>query len=431
MLNLGMEYVWLDVLCLRRHGKQENKCLHGEEWKTDVPTGSPQLWLNQAWTLQEISRKWMIGGTTVVEQDHKAMLDRIHEHLGTLVNTVHRVDNVFNLLVRLRKCKSEHAVGHVAALIFPLWSKAIPTYNATQSFKDLWLAVRTKHRGDTFFLYPRPGSEQVWRPLWNQVITERRLLTGKGRVQGLDTDDSKGPLQQGKLVIKGDTGTLHSLEIIAAHPYATPDDSYTLIASGWKSGTRVPSTEIYWVAGRRLPEWKFEKIAVFTMTDVKEDRGYDEGVFISFLSTNYRMPDGQCADLTDCQHDDQGALLSQAKVTQHRTNIHATRLYIIGSPRQCGLLSPLLSITKKRKEETMKGERWVNTPAVLRPVLLPSFFPVLQLAHSIDLPTLRLFSKHQHFPLLSIYGHVTRSSKWHIIFWTDGNEASVGTSCNR
>ncbi|KAK0433019.1 hypothetical protein EV421DRAFT_1449437 [Armillaria borealis] len=340
MLNLGAEYIWLDVLCLRRHGKQENEWLREDEWKTDVPTSgyvyhqtemvvyyfcglggpfsltmddldSPRFWLNRAWTLQEISRKWMIGGITsdetvstaqtAAERDHQAVLDRIHEQLGNLVDTVHRVDNVFDLLVHIRRRKSEHAVDHVAALIFPLRSKAIPTYDVTQSVEDLWLAVvntmRTKHRGDMFFLYPRPGSEQTWRPSWNQVITEKRLPTGKvslyadvrrddeansdwydgmcieeGRVQGLDTDDPKGLLRRGKLVVKDDAGTLHALEIVATHRHAIPEDSYTLIASGqWKSGARAaPSTEIYWVAGRRLPEQRFEKVAVFTMTDVKE-----------------------------------------------------------------------------------------------------------------------------------------------------------------
>ncbi|KAK0421610.1 hypothetical protein EV421DRAFT_1676631, partial [Armillaria borealis] len=56
---------------------------------------SPRFWLNWAWTLQEISRKWIIGGITgegtvstvqtVTERDHQTMLHRIHKQLGTLV----------------------------------------------------------------------------------------------------------------------------------------------------------------------------------------------------------------------------------------------------------------------------------------------------------------------------------------------------------
>ncbi len=37
MLNLGVDYAWLDVLCLRqKEGLRED--LHVEEWKLDVPT---------------------------------------------------------------------------------------------------------------------------------------------------------------------------------------------------------------------------------------------------------------------------------------------------------------------------------------------------------------------------------------------------------
>ncbi len=37
MLNLGREYTWLDVLCLRQKGGLRED-LHAEEWKLDVPT---------------------------------------------------------------------------------------------------------------------------------------------------------------------------------------------------------------------------------------------------------------------------------------------------------------------------------------------------------------------------------------------------------
>ncbi len=37
MLNLQMEYAWLDVLCLRQKGGLRDD-LHAEEWKLDVPT---------------------------------------------------------------------------------------------------------------------------------------------------------------------------------------------------------------------------------------------------------------------------------------------------------------------------------------------------------------------------------------------------------
>ncbi len=119
MLNLGAEYIWLDVLCLRQkvpcdgpRGKpNEEECgrreaLRQEEWKVDLPTigwiyhkanqvvyyfsglGLPlsfksgdfaneRCWFNRGWTLQEIRDSFLIagkthdGGGTVMEQGKK------------------------------------------------------------------------------------------------------------------------------------------------------------------------------------------------------------------------------------------------------------------------------------------------------------------------------------------------------------------------
>ncbi len=93
MLNLGAEYTWLDVLCLRQEGGARED-LRVEEWKLDVPTigyvyrhhqarpkvvwylsglgrplslkagdlDSDRCWFRRAWTLQETSLDRIIAG---------------------------------------------------------------------------------------------------------------------------------------------------------------------------------------------------------------------------------------------------------------------------------------------------------------------------------------------------------------------------------
>ncbi|KAK0436336.1 uncharacterized protein EV420DRAFT_239002 [Desarmillaria tabescens] len=91
MLNLGLEYAWLDVLCLRQEGGGRED-MHTEEWKLDVPAigavyhqqnvviylsglGQPlslkdgdldsdRCWFRHAWALQEIGDERVIAGDT-------------------------------------------------------------------------------------------------------------------------------------------------------------------------------------------------------------------------------------------------------------------------------------------------------------------------------------------------------------------------------
>ncbi|KAK0482864.1 hypothetical protein EDD18DRAFT_1011430, partial [Armillaria luteobubalina] len=108
MLNLGMEYVWLDVLCLWQESQsdgphiitsQEEEALQKEEWKVDMPTigcmyllsthvlcylsglgpllsfktahdfEDNRCWFNRAWTLQAISDDMVIAGKQGISQN--------------------------------------------------------------------------------------------------------------------------------------------------------------------------------------------------------------------------------------------------------------------------------------------------------------------------------------------------------------------------
>ncbi len=201
MLNLGAEYVWLDVLCLRQeHGLRED--LHVEEWKLDVPTigwvysnvtvvcyfcglGQPlclkpdyfesdHCWFNRAWTLQEISEETMIiGGET---GDSGFMTEDIQKRFNKqleLLKEMRRGYWVFDFLSQMQKRVSTKPLDKVAGLGYLLDLEYIPIYNSAHSEEDAWAvlvdAMESTSRAHLLFLYPEPGNRtQCWRPSWSR-----------------------------------------------------------------------------------------------------------------------------------------------------------------------------------------------------------------------------------------------------------------------
>ncbi|KAK0435742.1 hypothetical protein EV421DRAFT_1215582 [Armillaria borealis] len=226
MLNLGAEYVWLDVLCLRQEGQgvdprgnpsQEDwdrrEALRKEEWKLDVPAigwlytwtnhvvcyfsglGLPlsfkaprdfeddRCWFNRAWTLQETPRNPLIAGET----RHDGMIDerfmveemqrRFNEQLESLGQMMRGEPSLFKVLSQMQTRKSTKPVDKVAALVYLFHSQRIPIYDAGQSEEDAWTELMNVmsgwFRAEFFFLYPNPGNGiKFWRPSWQQVMEE-------------------------------------------------------------------------------------------------------------------------------------------------------------------------------------------------------------------------------------------------------------------
>ncbi|KAK0434070.1 hypothetical protein EV421DRAFT_1354855 [Armillaria borealis] len=323
MLNLGAEYVWLDVLCLRQRGGLRED-LRYDEWKVDVPTighvyqeaervvcyfsglgrplgfkreesESPYCWFNRAWTLQEGKADSIIGGDLGnggnMEEDVRKWF---HQQLSSLKDTQWALQHVFRMLSQMQMRVSTNPVDRVAALGYLLLSREIPAYHEVQCVEGAWTAVvnviSERCRGQLLFLYPEPGNgNRLWRPSWDQVMTGKllsmdavQLQENVGRYDRTDTDEysglciesgfvqglaeggEEGWLREGKLIVKDET-----FEIVAAHNYPIPEGSYTLLSSRPLSPSRHVQ-EQYWVAGKRLPDNRFQKVSVFQMNDLEE-----------------------------------------------------------------------------------------------------------------------------------------------------------------
>ncbi|PBK68800.1 hypothetical protein ARMSODRAFT_1039539 [Armillaria solidipes] len=291
MLNLGAEYAWLDVLCLRQvHGRGED--LRTEEWKLDVPTigavyrcsipvvcylsglglplnlkdgdlDSDQCWFRRAWILQEVGRKRVIAGDTPdgplhepIDEDgnyETELLTRFHKHLKSMDYIFY--GNMFSVLKDMQNRVSTNPVDKVAGLTFSLRSKRISAYDETQSLEEAWTelvnTMDADSRGKLFYQYPEPGNAGAkWRPSWDQVMTQSLLIDKTysnikvernemdedwsntecietGLVQGLAAVE--GNDRHGKLIVKDKDGIELIFNIMAIHKHPIPDDTYTLI----------------------------------------------------------------------------------------------------------------------------------------------------------------------------------------------------------
>ncbi len=330
MLNLGLEYTWLDVLCLRQRGGPRED-LRVEEWKLDVPTigavyqyshvtcylsglglplslkegdlESDRCWFRRAWTVQEVGSQRTIAGDTPDGPMHAEPIDEAGNYEDKILTKFHKqlkaVDNsldLYNGLSAMQDRISTNPVDKVAGLAFSMWAGSIPAYYESQSLEDAWTALINEMPSDVrsilFFTYPEPGTGcKKWRPSWEQVMTKplpndsdlvhsverddddwcEGFNIESGFVRGLAVGGEEGIDRCGELIVRDADGTAHTFNILASHQYPIPEDTYMLLGSSPKhtyiDEIRTPQ---YWVVGRRLPSKTFEKVSVFKMTDLNE-----------------------------------------------------------------------------------------------------------------------------------------------------------------
>ncbi|KAK0506544.1 hypothetical protein EDD18DRAFT_1037902, partial [Armillaria luteobubalina] len=216
MLNLGVEYVWLDVLCLRQRGGPRED-LRVEEWKLDVPTigaiyrradvvcylsglglplrlkkgdlESDRCWFRRAWTVQEVGWNRDYAGDTPDGPLHPRPIDKTGDPIQNIfmqwdemltkfheqLNSTQEIHHLYGALSMMQDRVSTNPIDKVAGLAYSLFSGSIPTYYENQSLEDAWTALVNEmtptYRAILLFTYPEPGTGCVkWRPSWKQVM---------------------------------------------------------------------------------------------------------------------------------------------------------------------------------------------------------------------------------------------------------------------
>ncbi|KAK0438762.1 hypothetical protein EV421DRAFT_938706 [Armillaria borealis] len=339
MLNLGAEYAWLDVLCLRQKGGPRED-LRVEEWRLDVPTigyvynyekviiylsglgrplrlkdgdlDSDRSWFRRAWTVQEVTSKRIIAGDMPDGPMHAqridggnyetALLTRFHEEWHSVERGAW---HIFAALADMQKRVSTNPVDRVAGLAFPLRVSMIPAYYESETLEDAWTALvnAMDHwmRAGFLFVYPGVGLGcKKWRPTWDQVMmeplpkdvdflyahvwrddkTDEDWFEGycieKGYVRVFDAGPAEGCDRCGELVVTAADGIAHTFKIHVTHRFPIPEDTYTLLSNPWSHQLAV---------GRRLPDQRFEKVSVIVM-DLREERLQLKFLSVAAISRN-------------------------------------------------------------------------------------------------------------------------------------------------
>ncbi|KAK0480980.1 hypothetical protein EDD18DRAFT_1295073 [Armillaria luteobubalina] len=328
MLNLGLEYAWLDVLCLRQVGGGRED-LRTEEWKLDVPTigrvygdlsavcyltglGRPltlkegdlesdRSWFRRAWTLQEAAFDMTFAGDTPDGPLHAErkngkyeteLLTRFHKQLRC---TCHLFFGP-KALEEMRNRVSTNPVDKIAGL--GMGFRWIPAYYESASLEDAWTArvnsMREFVRADLFLSCPAPGDKgSKWRPSWDQAMTKPLLpysIDTECLWQGIGWDDTRnedwcdarcieglvrglavmqGGDRHGEFIVECNDG-IEQFKITAAHPYLIPEDIYTVIHFICENPNHPNSADVVpqvCVVGRSLPGGRIEKVSVVETFD--------------------------------------------------------------------------------------------------------------------------------------------------------------------
>lgn len=208
LLNLGAEYVWLDVVCLRQKGRSDDEALRKEEWKLDVPTAgyayshpytpcityfnglgipfdsSPETlaserhWRNRVWTMQEVTTNWLPGGLTATTTEETCTFFLTHNRLNPAVDLrAAPVKFLSEALADMRKRRCANPVDAVYILAYITRCETLPVYDEDATPQAAWTELLkhlpAKVRGNIFLrhlvLHP---DDPALLPSWDQLFDD-------------------------------------------------------------------------------------------------------------------------------------------------------------------------------------------------------------------------------------------------------------------
>ncbi|KAK0220485.1 hypothetical protein IW262DRAFT_1461737 [Armillaria fumosa] len=191
LLELGCEYVWLDVLCLRQEGGPRED-LRLEEWRVDVPIIGGVYVQNQGFAPPEpvvyyldglgrplgqveTNRDYIIAGETGAGPMQADARQRFKEQLSKLQGILSSSIMLPDLLSEMQTRVSTTAVDRVAGLVALSWCDEVPTYTASQTEEEAWSTLLDAMSTSSPIILLLPGS---WQRPYADVATNLEAAHG-------------------------------------------------------------------------------------------------------------------------------------------------------------------------------------------------------------------------------------------------------------
>lgn len=316
LLNYGLEYVWLDVLCLRQRGPKEMDETKEEEWAVDLPINGgvytwatviptyynglgrsfeiidldgEKNWLNRVWTMQEGREYSVVVGLTdqspclFGEEGYQLEFSK-RLRAATIRSNFFSRHRLFATLSQMKPRFSSYPLDQINGLAYLLQLDVLPAYNSGLKLEEAWKrlleAMDGVFRGQLAFLYPVAGNNGfTWCPSWDQ-LTKLDLPQDDAVYDVINYDEFEDVYSYttyqideckiekglkaatfevtilGASAIAGIQFQIEHPEIASATPI--PHGSYTLIGGQSLS---------FWMVGKRNNLGRVEKVSVARWSD--------------------------------------------------------------------------------------------------------------------------------------------------------------------